>query len=1065
MLMALGAIGIFSSAYADEARLMRFPSTNGKEVTFTYGGDLYSVPITGGEAKRLTSHVGYEMFPRYSPDGKNIAFTGQYDGNTEVFLIPANGGEPVRLTYTPTNARDDIGDRMGPNNIVITWSPDGEKILYRNRINDSFDGKLWTVSPQGGMSEVLPLPEGGFSSYSPDGKNLAYNRVMREFRNWKYYRGGMADDIWIYDPEANTVTNITENPAQDIIPMWIDDEIFFISDRDMTMNFFVYNTKTGKTEKVTDFTDYDVKFPSSNGNVIVFEKGGYLYTLNPKTRETKQIPVSISSDNVYARSETKNVSDKVTAVSASPDGHRLAVTARGEVFDIPASKGVTRNVSQTPGANDRGAVWSPDGKNIAYISDITGETEVWILPVGESNPKQLTKNNDTYIRRIYWSPDSKKILYTDRKNRVVEVDPATGNKKEVFNNPAGEVYQISFSPDSKWIAYTRSGDNDMGVVYVRNLQTGKEIPVTEKWYNSSSPVFSEDGKYLIFNSDRDFNPIYSSTEWNHAYGNMGGIYLALLSKETPSPFIEKDEKVGDEEKNETETPAIVDVVIDEDGLPGRIVKLPLEAGRYGSFYSTGNKVWYGNRGTTHVFDLNSGKDELVAEGMMTPIPGGKKAIYRTGGNIYVAPLSADKVNLKDPVVLNDMVALIDYPQEWNQIFDETWRAYRDGFYLENMHGVDWNAIKDKYQVLVPYAKTRLDLNYIIGEMIAELALGHAYVNPGDDIPRPERIPMGLLGADITRDGKNGFYRIDHILPDGVYSKELRSPLAEPGLGVTEGDYIVSVNGIPTNEVDNIYKLLAGKAGVLTELGINSKPSLTGAKTIVVDPIDNEYPLRHLEWVLGNIKKVEEATDGKVGYIYVPDMGPEGLNEFARYYYPQLDKEALIIDDRANGGGNISPMIIERLLRKPYRLTMRRGSNKIGTVPDGTQVGPKVLLINKYSASDGDLFPWSFKANNLGTVIGTRTWGGIVGISGSLPYMDGTDVRVPFFTNYDAKTGQWIVENHGVDPDILIDNDPIKENAGEDQQLNKAIEVALDQIKNRKPLPPVPAPRTFKDLGL
>ena len=1051
-------------AYADEARLLRFPATNGKDVTFSYAGDLYTVPITGGEAKRLTSHVGYEMFPKYSPDGKSIAFTGQYDGNTEVFLIPANGGEPERLTFTSTNARDDIGDRMGPNNIVIAWSPDGEKILYRNRINSSFDGKLWTVSPQGGMPVEIPLPEGGFSSYSPDGKKLAYNRVMREFRNWKYYRGGMADDIWIYDPEAQTVVNITNNPAQDIFPMWIGDEIFFISDRDMTMNFFVYNTLTGKTEKVTDFSDYDVKFPSSNGELIVFEKGGLLYSLDPKTRTSKQIPVSLSSDNNYARQETKNVSNKITSVSGSPDGSRLAVTARGEVFNVPVTKGVTKNISQSPGANDRGAEWSPDGKSIAFISDLTEETEIWIISEGETEPKQLTSDNDTYIRRLYWSPDSKKILYTDRKNRVVEVNPSTGTKKELFNNPAGEIYGISFSPDSQWIAYTRPAENDMSIIYVRNLATGKEIPVTEKWYNSSSPVFSSDGKYLIFSSDRDFNPIYSNTEWNHAYGEMGGIYLAMLAADTPSPFIESDVVVGQEPSKDGGDSTSVNVVIDEEGLPGRIVKLPLEAGRYGSFYSDGKKVWYGKRRETRVYDLDKKTDESVADASMSPLPGGKKAIYRKGGDIYVAPLTSDKARLEKPVSFDDVVAVIDYPQEWSQIFDETWRAYRDGFYLENMHGVDWNAIKDKYAVLVPYAKTRLDLNYIIGEMIAELAVGHAYVNPGETV-RPDRIKMGLLGADISRDNKTGFYRIDHILPDGVYSESLRSPLAAPGLGVKEGDYIVSVNGKPTDKVDNIYKLLAGKAGVLTEIGVNSKPELKGASMIVINPIEDEFPLRHLEWVLGNIKKVEEASDGKVGYIYVPDMGPEGLNEFSRYFYPQLDKEALIIDDRANGGGNVSPMLIERLLRKPYRMTMRRGSDRTGTIPDATQYGPKVLLINKYSASDGDLFPWSFKANNLGTVIGTRTWGGIVGISGPLPYMDGTDVRVPFFTNYDAVTGDWIVENHGVDPDILIDNDPIKEYAGEDQQLNKAIEVALEQIKTRKPLPKTPAPRTFKDLDL
>ena len=455
----------------------------------------------------------------------------------------------------------------------------------------------------------------------------------------------------------------------------------------------------------------------------------------------------------------------------------------------------------------------------------------------------------------------------------------------------------------------------------------------------------------------------------------------------------------------------------------------------------------------------------MAEGAaLAPVCGSKKALYMRGNSLYVGELSTSKVTLDDEVDLSDMVAPIDYEQEWAQIFDEAWRAYRDGFYVENMHGVDWKAIKEKYAVMLPYVKTRLDLNYLIGAMIAELACGHAYVNPGE-YAKPERIDMGLLGAELNRDEKSGFYRIDKILPGAPYSEKLRSPLTEPGMEIKEGDYITAIDGISTASVDNIYQLLIGKAGVLTELSVNTKASADGARKVVVEPTDNEYPLYHYNWVQKNLRRVEEATNGRVGYIYIPDMGPEGLNEFARYFYPQLDKEALIIDDRANGGGNVSPMIIERLLRKPYRMTMSRVSTKTGTIPDATQYGPKILLINKYSASDGDLFPWSFKANKLGTVIGTRTWGGIVGISGSLPYMDGTDIRVPFFTNYDAKTGQWIVENHGIDPDILIDNDPIQEQSGVDQQLEKAIEVALEQLKDRKPLPGVPAARTMKDLGV
>lgn len=1065
--------GLTVPVHADEARLLRFPSTNGTDVVFTYAGDLYRAPLSGGEAQRLTSHVGYEIFPHYSPDGKSIAFTGQYDGNTEVYLIPSDGGEPQRLTYTSTNSRDDLGDRMGPNNIVMTWSRDGKEIVYRNRIGDGFEGKLWRIGKDGGMSEALPLPEGGFCSYSPDGKKLAYNRVFREFRSWKYYRGGMADDIWIYDTEAKKVTNVTNNVAQDIFPMWIGDEIFFASDRDMTMNLFVYNTKTEQTEKVTNYTDYDVKFPSSDGNTIVYEHGGYLYRLDPKTRKSEQIHITLNGENVYARTEQKHVANNLTAISLSPNGKRLAVTARGEVFDVPVAKGVTRNITRTPGAHERDAEWSYDGKNIAYISDRTGETEIWLEPAEGGEPVQLTKDNDTYIRQLAWSPDNKTILYTDRKNRIVVVDVASKTKKVLMQNPEAEFRDVAFSADSQWITYTKPASNDLSVVYIYNLTSGKEYPVTEKWYNSSEPTFSSDGKYLIFSSDRDFNPIYGRLEWNHVYTRMGGIYLVPLALSTPSPFLGEDASGADSKDNTTTAASdkkkddkkeSAGMKVDTDNMYARIIKLPLDADNYYNFYSDGKAIWYQSKGDVHAFNLDTQKDEVVAENarLAGNPTSDKSIIYLQKNKWYVSKLSTGKVALKDPVNLSDMVATIDYNQEWAQIFDEAWRAYRDGFYLENMHGVDWKAIKTKYQVLVPYAKTRFDLNYIINEMIGELACGHAYVNPGE-CKRAERIPMGLLGAELSRDG-SGYYRIDKIIPGAPYSKSLRSPLAEVGLNIHEGDYITAIDGVSTTTVDNIYKLLVGKANVLTELTINTQAAKGGRK-VVVTPTDNEYPLYHYNWVQKNLKRVEEATQGRVGYIYIPDMGPEGLNEFARYFYPQLDKEALIIDDRANGGGNVSPMIIERLLRKPYRMTMYRTSSKNGTIPDGTQYGPKVLLINKYSASDGDLFPWSFKANNLGTVIGTRTWGGIIGISGSLPYMDGTDIRVPFFTNYDAKTGQWIVENHGVDPDILIDNDPVKEQMGEDQQLEKAIEVALEQLKDRKPLPKTPAPRTFKDLGL
>ena len=1067
MMAALAAAAL--TAQADEGRLLRFPGTNGREVAFSYAGDIYTVPITGGTAHKLTSHEGYEAFARYSPDGQTIAFTGQYDGNTEVYVMPAQGGEPKRITFTASNPRDDWGDRMGPNNITMNWTPDGKGVIYRNRISDSFDGKLWCAPIDGGMPSQLPLPEGGFCCYNGDGTKLAYNRVFREFRTWKYYKGGMADDIWIYDTQAKTVTNITNNVAQDIDPMWIGDEIYFMSDRDNRMNIFVYNTLTGVTQKVTDFTEYDVKFANCGGGKIVFENAGYLYVLDPATKRSERIMIDLNSENNFAREQQRTVKDYLTGGSLAPDGSRIAISARGEVFDVPAKHGVIRNITHTPGVHERNASWSPDGKNIAFISDQTGETEIWMRPVGSDKAVQLTKDNDTYIRDFEWSPDGSQIVYTDRKNRMILLNVKTMAKQTLLTDEMGEIPTPSFSPDGKWLTYYRNGANEYSVVYLYNIAERKEYPVTDRWYDSNSPAFSSDGKYLIFASARDFNPIYSSIEWNFAYRDMEGIYLVMLAKDTPSPFLLKDDQVmagsqpadspkGDAKKGgKSKAHADASAVrIDIDGIADRIVKVPVGTGSYGNFICDGSHLWYSGRGSVRMFDFAEQKDEVIADrAMMMASADMKSALYLKGDDIYVVPLAPRKADLSEPVDLDGMIATVNYEQEWKQIFDEAWRAYRDGFYLENMHGVDWQAMHDKYAALLPYVKNRLDLTYVIGGMIGELAVGHAYVDGGDHITVDQH-NIGMLGAELQQVGTG--YKITKILRGAPDRESLRSPLQEPGLNVKVGDIITAIDGVPTQGVSNIYTLLRDKAGVLTEL------TLEGGRKIVVKPIQDEYPLYHNEWVQHNIDYVSEKTGGRVGYVYIPDMGPEGLREFSRYFFAQTDKEALIIDDRGNGGGNISPMVIERLLRQPYRLTMYRGSNRNGTTPERTLVGPKVLLVNKYSASDGDLFPWSFKENKIGPVIGTRSWGGIVGISGSLPYMDGTDIRVPFFTNYDTH-GNWIVENHGVDPDILIDNDPVMEYRGIDQQLDKAIEVILEQLKDRQPMPGTPAPRTLKDLGV
>lgn len=1073
--MAVAASSSLAALSQGEARLLRFPATNGHEVAFSYAGDIYTVPVTGGTARRLTSHKGYEAFARFSPDGRQLAFTGQYDGNTEVYVMPAAGGEPRRVTVTASNPRDDWGDRMGPNNITMTWTPDGRGIVYRNRTGDGFVGRLWVAPLDGGMPEALPLPEGGFCSYSPDGKRLAYNRVFREFRTWKYYRGGMADDIWIWDKEAGKVTQVTDNVAQDICPMWIGDEIYFISDRDMRMNIFCYNTVSGTTTKVTDYDDYDVKFPSCGGGMIVYEHGGWLYTLDPVTKQSRKVTVMLDGENLQARTERRQVSDQLTSASLNADGTRLAVTARGDVFTVPATPGVTRNLTRSSGVHDREAKYSPDGKQIAYISDATGETELWLRPAdGSAEPRQLTTAGDTYIRDFAWSPKGDRLVTVDRKNRITLVDAASGARRVLLTDSLDEPPVPAFSPDGRWIAYSRLHRNMHSVVCLMELATGRETAVTDDWYDSNSPAFSTDGKYLIFASGRDFNPTYSEIEWNFSYQNMEGVYMVMLAADTPSPLLPRDgepaapapaDQGKDKGKAAKDKKADEPVTrIDLDGIAARVVKLPVGAGHHGNFHCDGSNLWYSHSGSLHRFDLAMAKDEKLEDGVrIAAVSGdGKKALLARGGaQLFVTDMPHGSTDLSSPVDLGGMIATVNYGEEWKQIFDEAWRAYRDGFYLENMHGVDWQAIHDKYAVLVPHVKCRLDLTYVIGGMISELAVGHAYVDGGDH-PDIGVIKTGMLGARLSRQG-NAF-RIDHILPGAPDREALRSPLAEVGLGITEGMFITAVDGIDLSGVSNIYTLLLGKAGVPTELTIATDANGSGARRVVVKPIRDEYPLEHYEWVQRNIARVAERTGGRVGYIYIPDMGPEGLREFARYYYAQIDKEALIIDDRGNGGGNISPMVIERLLRKPYRMTMHRGSTLNEIVPDATVYGPKVLLVNKYSASDGDLFPWSFKENNIGTVIGTRSWGGIIGITSSLPYIDGTDIRVPFFTNYSTR-GEWIVENHGVDPDIVVDNDPVREAADEDQQLDRAIDIILDQLKDRRPLPSTPAPRTLRDLGL
>ncbi len=1072
-----------------EARVLRFPAISGDQIVFSYAGDLYTVAVSGGVARKLTSYYeGYEAFARFSPDGKNIAFTAEYDGNREVYLIPAEGGTPKRLTYTPSLNRDDISDRMGPNNLVMGWTSDGKNIVFRSRMRewDAFIGQLFLVPAAGGTPVQLPLPRGGFCSFSPDDKKLAYNRVFREFRTWKRYRGGMADDIWIYDFETKKLENITNNPALDIIPMWSGEKIYFVSDRDENkrVNLYVYDIRSKETKKLTNFADFDIKFPSLGPQAIVFENGGYIYRFDLASEQATKVPVIIADDKIMGRARVKKVGEEVTNFEISPDGKRALFGARGDIFTVPVKYGNTRNLTHSPGIHERNSKWSPDGKWIAYVSDRTGEDEIYIMPQdGQGEAQQLTKNADTYKYQVFWSPDSKKIVWSDKLLRLNYIDIEKKETITVVKAEAFEINDYAWSPDNHWIAYSKPEKEGMPKIYLYSLDTKATHEVTDSWYNSYAPSFSSDGKYLFFVSDRDFNPLYSQVEFNYAYQAMSRIYLVTLAVDIKSPFEPKSDEV--ELKKETEKPAAaveakakkepakaeeskpaepkkeVAVKVDPAGLKSRVVGLPVEVANYGSIVSVGDSIYYlkfGGRdrqASLKVYDLVERKETDLGNINGYEISADrKKMLVLKDKSFAIIDLPKAPVKIEEKLDLSQMEVNLDLRAEWDQIYQECWRQMKYFFYAPNMHGVDWEAMRLRYLPLAQAVDHRADLTYVIGELIGELNIGHTYVG-GGDMPRPGKIKEGMLGAQFERDPQTGFYKIKKILKGQNWDGSLRSPLTEIGVNIKEGEYLIGINGLSTSKMTDMYEALYNTVGKQVSLKVNTKPEEKGSSDVVVIPIENENDLYYYTWVEENIEKVDKATGGKVGYIHLPDMGVPGLNEFAKHYYPQLQKKALIIDVRGNGGGSVSPMIIERLRREIAMMEMARNTAPRPD-PDGVFVGPKVCLINEFSASDGDIFPYRFKKYKLGKVIGKRTWGGTVGIRNPLPLLDGGQIFKPEFAPYSEEGKGWIIEGTGVEPDIYVDNDPAKEYEGIDEQLNKAIEVTLEELKTKEfKLPPIP----------
>ncbi|MCP5103077.1 MAG: peptidase S41, partial [bacterium] len=1052
--------------------IMRFPDVHKDTVVFVYGEDLWKAPVQGGTAVRLTLHDGLERFPKFSPDGKLIAFTGNYDGNADVYVMNADGGEITRVTYH--YGADD----------VVGWHPVKNKIIFRST-RSSFNRffRLFLISPDGTGLETLILNEAAAGSFSPDANKIAYNKVRREHRTWKRYTGGLAQEIYMYDFKTNTDVNLTKFEGTDRTPMWIGDTVYFSSDRNYTLNIFAYDTKTGKTEQVTSHDYYDVRRPSKGINSIVYELGGELWRLDTETKKTAKIAVKIRADAPETRPYLKDVKNYITGFNPSPSGNRVLVTARGEVFSVPKKDGPTRNLTADSGARDKDAAWSPDGKRVAYLSDKSGEYEIYLVdPMGKTEAVKLTGHKDGYRHTLRWSPDSKKIAFADQTLRCYYLDTVTKKITEVdkadYENvdvslDVKAIYDFAWSPDSRYIAYSKMDADLVNKVYIYALETGKARCVSSGLFNEFHPVFSNDGEHLLFVSNRRFNPTLCDFEWEMVYKDMAGIYCLTLRKDGKPllPFL-SDEEDGEsaadkkkKDKEEEDKPKKkVHVKIDFDGLAGRIEALPLPRGNYRCLAVNDDAIFYlnGSNGDYNrfefrrlgpqdlkMFDLEDREEKTV----ITKIDGyklsfdGTHAVCRKGGEIGLIDLedvSGEEEAEMKSMDLEGLKMHFDPRKEWLQIYNESWRLERDFYYEPGMRGHDWKAMGEKYRKLVPFASCRQDLRFIIGELIGELNTSHTYVNGGDVKRRAQRVNIGMLGVDWKMDAGNKRYKFGKIYRVPDWSRGIIPPLSGPGLHIKEGDYLLAVNGEPVTTGRNIFSYFQGLAGKQVTLLINSKPGKVGATEYTVKPLNGEYRLRYLDWVERNRLTVEKESNGEIGYIHFPDTYLGSAIEFPKYFYSQLSKKGIIVDGRFNGGGLDPDIFLHRLNKTLHSYWTRRYSGHQAS-PSTASNAHMACLTNRQAGSGGDELPYLFRHKGMGPVIGTRTWGGLVGVSMFIPMIDGGGLSAPDYRVYDEK-GEWVVENVGVTPDIIVDLHPAEMARGYDAQLMKAIEVLKKKIK-------------------
>ncbi len=1090
-------------AFAGVAGYYQFPTIHGDTIVFGAEGDLWQTSTAGGVAKRLTTHAGNEFFPRFSPDGQQLAFSGEYQGNLDVYVMAAEGGEPTRLTWHP--GRDE----------VLCWKPDGKSLIFRSqRTTNNREWYLFEVPLTGGEPQQLPFGYGCLASYSGDGKYIAFNRWSLEFRTWKRYRGGLADDIWVGDLSTNKFTKITDWDGDDRFPLWSDGRVFFLSDRDGRMNVFSAKPDGADVKQHTRHTDFDARWPDLQGGRLVYSLAGDLWLLDIAAGKDTKIPVELPSDRLRQQPRFEDAAKTLESYELDDEGKRLLVGTRGELW-VTATKPGGRMIRLTAGSavRERMATFSPDGKRVACITDETGEQELAIFDVpgaGEAGksigkPRLLTKAGKGWLFPPKWSPDGKHIAYADLTMTLYVVDAESGASTVVDKSPNWEITEYSWSPDGKWLAYTMQNDTELNSIWIWGVEGKTPARVTAEFSNDREPAWDPDGKYLYFIGARTFNPVMDLFDFEHVTIKPDKLYCVILAKDGRSPFLpdellpdsaddkddkdgkkdEKDEKSGKAKDKPRELPV---VKLDVEGIQQRVVEFPAPPDNYGGLAPIRGKVFFATSPTTglmegwanpdagnarralRVYDLKKKKHELFIDKVRdyTTSADGKKLAYRgSGEEILVVGTDSkpgdgkDKED-KDVEKLNPatLPLSVEPKGEWAQIFRESWRLQRDFYWAENMAGVDWEGAYKKYAPLVARVSTRAELNDLIGQLIAELGTSHTYVS-GGDLETAKTVGVGLLGADLELDKTAGRHRFKRILRPEVWETYVKSPLTMTHANVQEGEYLFAINGVEVKPAESVHQHLQGLAGKQVVLTVGKAADRGDARDVQIETLDSESQLRYRDWVRRNREYVWLQTKGTVGYFHLPNMGGPGLLEFIKGFYPQVNKNGLVIDIRFNGGGFVSQMLIQRLARETWAY-MRPRRGVTARYPARTHIGPKAVIVNQNAGSDGDIFPESFKIRGLGPVIGMRTWGGVIGIRGDKLLVDGGRTTQPEFAWYEPKRG-WDLENRGVEPDIEVEFTPEDFLAGRDPQLDRAIKEVMEAIQKNPPKssPPPPVPDKSK----